>query len=120
MRTLFGALVLGGVCLVGTGCTTTQYTTGAEIKEDSVKQIVKGKTTMQEVIALFGEPQRATPMGDETIYTYEYRVTKGTTVMVPYVASTDSKDEADKLSIVFDRSGVVKTFNVTRGIGKRT
>ncbi len=73
---------------------------------------------MEQVIALFGEPTRAVPMGDETIYTYEYRVTKARTAFLPYYASGESTDEADKLSIVFDKSKVVKTYHLRRGVGK--
>lgn len=94
------------------GCATQRHTSGQPIQDDEVSRIVKGKTTMEDVIALFGEPTRAVPMGDEMIYTYEYRVTKGQTMFFPYVASGESKDEADKLSIVFDKNKVVKTYHL--------
>lgn len=114
MRSNVAALVL----LVVAGCATQRHTSGQMIRDDDVGRLVKGRTTMEEVIALFGEPTRAVPMGDETIYTYEYRVTKGQTMFFPYVSSGESKDEADKLAIVFDKNKVVKTYNLQRGVGK--
>ena len=56
-------------------------------------------------------------MRDRMIYTYEYRVSKSQTMFFPYVASGDSKDEVDKLSITFDKNDVVETYNLSRGIG---
>ena len=116
-RMVAGVLAIALASLV-CGCSTSRHESGTTIKDESVQQIVKGKTAMEEIIALFGEPVRATPMGDDTIYTYEYRVSRSQTMFFPYVASGDSKDEVDKLSIVFDNKKIVKTYNLTRGVGK--
>ena len=98
------------------GCATHRQVDGMAIKDEDVQQIVDGRTTMSDVIQMFGEPTKATPMGDETIYTYEYRVNKSQTMFFPYVSSGEGKSESDKLSIVFDKNKVVKTHTLKRGV----
>jgi outer membrane protein assembly factor BamE (lipoprotein component of BamABCDE complex) len=113
---ILGATLLA-TCLA-IGCATHRHVAGVPIKDEAVKQIIKGQTTMTDVIALMGDPQKSTRMGDETIYVYEYKVTKSQTAFIPYSTSTDSSEEVDKLSITFDSANIVKTYNLTRGIAK--
>jgi len=111
-------LVLVVGALLSIGCASNRQTAGMQINDEDVKQIVKGKTTMNDVIAVFGEPNKATPMGEEMIYTYIYSVTRHQTVMLPYVSSGEGTSQEDKLSIVFDKNQIVKTYSLKRGIGQ--
>lgn len=49
------ALLLVGFSLL-TGCATSSTTVGADFDETQVVNIVKGKTTSAELVAMFGEP----------------------------------------------------------------
>ena len=113
---LLALIALGFSLAFMSGCATNRQTAGMEIKDDEVAQIVDGKTTMNEVIAIFGEPTKATPMGDETLYTYVYSVAKHTTSFMPYYSSGSGSTEEDKLTIVFDKNKVVKTHSLKRGV----
>ena len=57
-------------------------------------------------------------MVNQTIYMYEYKVTKSKIAFMPYFTKGDSIEQSDKLSITFDKSDVVSNFNLTRGIDK--
>ncbi|WP_404340296.1 hypothetical protein [Pseudoalteromonas mariniglutinosa] len=46
------------VVLSLSGCATSSYTVGKNFASENVSQIVKGKTTSEEMIALFGEKNR--------------------------------------------------------------
>lgn len=97
------------------GCASSRYTTGTPIRDADVQSVIKGKTTMNEIIGTFGEPTRMMPMGDETIYIYEYKVTlsESTNILVPEI---HTNDYVDKLSITFDKNKVVSTYHISRGV----
>ncbi len=73
---------------------------------------------MDEIIGLFGEPTRTTPMGDETLFTYVYSVTKGSAMALPGFGTGEGSVEEDKLTVTFDKNKLVKTYSLRRGIGK--
>lgn len=109
-------LGLSAVCvaaLVFSGCACTRHTSGRPIMDAKVSQIEKGKTTLDEVIALFGAPTTQSEMAGNTLYTYRYAQTKDKVYYFPYAASGDSVEEADELTITFDKTtGTAKTFSM--------
>ncbi len=113
------ALISGVILMGGGGCALTKTTTGQPIVDENVKQIVKGRTTVDDVITMFGVPTRQSEIAGNVLYTYRYVQTKSQTVFFPYVTSGNATEEADELTITFDKaSGTVKAFNLTRGIGR--
>ena len=74
-------------------------TTGKDFSAGFVKNIEKGKTTKQELIQEIGERNRKGMTDGDEWWIYEYNTYK--------LGKSFSKD----LSIRFDNSGVVKTYN---------
>jgi outer membrane protein assembly factor BamE (lipoprotein component of BamABCDE complex) len=121
VRSSFGGLsklmfAVVTVAILAGGCTSTKYRHGMPIRDTDVQQIVKGKTTMNDIISMFGEPTRTTPMGDEVLFTYVHSVTTARTVHIPYGASGEGATEEDKLTVTFDKDKLVKAFSIRRGI----
>lgn len=112
---LAGVIVLTLVA----GCASQRHTSGRPISDQKVSQIQKGKTTIDDVIGLFGAPTQQSEMAGNILYTYRYTESKGKTMFMPYVTSGDSSEESDELTITFDKNtGTVKAFSLQRGIGK--
>jgi outer membrane protein assembly factor BamE (lipoprotein component of BamABCDE complex) len=102
------------------GCASTRHTSGRAISDEKVGQIVKGKTTIDDVISLFGAPTTQSEMAGSILYTYRHSVSTGKTAFFPYVTSSDSVEEADELTITFDKTtGTVKTYSLQRGIERK-
>ncbi len=119
MRRITLASIMLASLVVGAGCATSEHKTGRPITDEKVNQIVKGKTTMDEVITLFGAPTTQSEMGGSVLYTYRYALTKDKTVFVPYYTGGSGSEQADELTITFDKTmGTVKAFSLQRGIEK--
>lgn len=112
------------ICLMmlissATGCMTSVDRIGRPIDEAKIQQIVKGKTTMEDVIAMFGTPQDNFQMGENTLYVYRYTENKQSMLAMPYSTSSKGNSTSDELSITFDKSGLVKAYSYQVGIGKK-
>jgi len=108
------ALVAG---TLAQGCASSKHTSGHPIEQAKVDRIVKGKTTIDEIIEWFGAPTSQTDMGGNVLYTYSYTVSKGSAFSIGYYSSGSGKEEKDELTITFEKaSGRVKTFSLQRGI----
>jgi outer membrane protein assembly factor BamE (lipoprotein component of BamABCDE complex) len=115
--TLSFAIILAFAAL--SGCATQKHATGRPIRDDRVSQIVKGKTTIDDVITLFGAPTQQSEMAGNVLYVYKYTEMKGSTAFMPYFTKGDSTEQADELTITFDKTtGTVKTYSLQRGIDK--
>ena len=113
------ASIMLALMVVGTGCSTSVHTTGRPITDQKVSKIVKGTTTLEDVITIFGKPTEQSEMGSNVLYTYRYAQTKGKTMFMPYVTSGDSTEQADELTITFDKTtATVKAFSLQRGIAE--
>jgi outer membrane protein assembly factor BamE (lipoprotein component of BamABCDE complex) len=71
LRLLVLSFVLIGVGLVGVGC--MNYRSGTKVERSDAQQIVKGKTTRDELLKMFGPPNAVstTPDGREQM-TWSY------------------------------------------------
>jgi len=99
------------------GCATNKQTSGRPIDDAKVSSLVKGQTTIEEVIEIFGAPQSQSEMAGVVLYTYSYSQTKHQTAFIPYATSGSGSTTSDELTITFDKqTGLVKTFSLQRGI----
>lgn len=116
----FKASILGttviSAALVLSSCMTTAITTGRPIDQSKLPLIVKGQTTVEEIISIFGAPTQTTAMEDSTIYIYKHCVQKGKGVYTGYFGKTESQEICDELAITFDKQGKVKIYNFQKGI----
>jgi len=112
------------VCLVGLsiallgGCASAGNESIADATPESVStQLIKGKTTQENVRGLYGDPARTsfTDSGNET-WEYDFsRMHSKPTNFIPYVNLIHSGAEGDKKSLVifFDRSKVVRQYTIS-------
>jgi hypothetical protein len=100
------------------GCASVGNESIADTTPESVStQLVKGKTTQENVRGLYGDPVKTsfTDSGNET-WEYDFsRMHSKPTNFIPYVNLIHSGAEGDKKSLVifFDRSKVVRQYTIS-------
>ena len=111
-------LVAGLSFLLLSGCASVGNESIADATLESVStQLVKGKTTQENVRGLYGDPAKTsfTDSGNET-WEYNFsRMHSKPTNFIPYVNLIHSGAEGDKKSLVifFDRSKVVRQYTIS-------
>lgn len=98
------------------GCATSSYSVGKNFASENVSQIIKGKTTSEELIVLLGEPYTKTVLSasDEK---WIYMHSEGTTKAQSYIVSMDVKTTGtQKMLDVLISNGVVANFAYTEGV----
>ena len=97
------------------GCATSSYSVGKKFASENVSQIIKGKTTSEELLALLGEPYSKTVLSasdEKWIYMYS----EGTTKAQSYIVSMDVEmTGSQKMLDVLISDGVVANFAYTEG-----
>jgi len=100
------------------GCASVGNESIADATPESVSvQLIKGRTTQQNVRGLYGDPAKTsfTDSGNET-WEYDFsRMHSKPTNFIPYVNLIHSGAEGDKKSLVifFDRSKVVQQYTIS-------
>ena len=100
------------------GCASSGNQSIADATHESVSaQLIKGKTTQENVRAIFGDPATTsfTDSGNE-IWQYDFsRMHSKPTNFIPYVNLIHSGAEGDKKSLVvfFDKSKVVRQYTIS-------
>lgn len=106
-----------GLLALAFGCASSTHTSGRPIPQENVDRIVKGQTTVEQVIEWFGAPTSQSEMGGNILYTYVYSVEKGSGFSIGYYSEEKGKTQTDELTITFDKAtGRVKTCSIQRGI----
>lgn len=107
-----GALAL---CLVFCGCSTVQSTSGRDFDSSKVSQIVKGKTTSNDILEMFGRPAYKQPeMDDAERWSYSFVTTTNVVkdILVPHSDITGYKKN---LNILFNKDKVVVNYTMDEG-----
>ena len=94
------------MCWICLSCMTVQHESGARIDVNKLDQIIDGKTTEQEVLALLGEPQNVTitPYGGKI---YMYRYIRTAIYGRPYLSDSRGKTETQMVMIRVNKDGTV-------------
>jgi outer membrane protein assembly factor BamE (lipoprotein component of BamABCDE complex) len=112
----FGFIVMASVVVLAlSGCATSSYSVGKNFASENVSQIVKGKTTSEELIMLLGEPYTKTVLSasDEK---WIYMHSEGTTKAQSYIVSMNVKTTGTQKTLdVLISKGVVANFAYTEG-----
>jgi SmpA / OmlA family len=117
MRILASGIIVTLLLVGAIGCATNEITSGKPIPQNLVDEIVDGQTTVTQVISMFGAPTQQSEMGGNTLYVYRYSKTKSSAAFMPYLTSGKTDEQADELTITFDRdSGTVKAHSIQRGV----
>jgi outer membrane protein assembly factor BamE (lipoprotein component of BamABCDE complex) len=111
-------VVAGLLSALLSGCASVGNESIADATPESVSaQLIKGKTTQDNVRGLYGDPAKTsfTDSGNET-WEYDFsRMHSKPTNFIPYVNLIHSSAEGDKKSLVifFDKSKVVRQYTVS-------
>jgi outer membrane protein assembly factor BamE (lipoprotein component of BamABCDE complex) len=110
-------------CLVMTllaGCAFNKQVSGRPIDDAKVAKLVRGETTVEQVIELFGAPTSQSAVGGNILYTYTYSQTKGSAFTWGYGTTSSGTTTSDDLTLTFDQAtGKLKVFSLQRGIGQK-
>jgi hypothetical protein len=118
MRGTISLALVGVLSLVAAGCASVGNERIADATQESVSaQLVKGKTTQEDVRRFYGDPIKTsfTDSGNES-WEYEFaRMEPKPTNFIPYVNLIHSGAEGDKKSIVilFNKSKIVQQYTVS-------
>jgi outer membrane protein assembly factor BamE (lipoprotein component of BamABCDE complex) len=97
------------------GCATSSYSVGKDFSSENVQEIVKGKTTSEELVKIFGEPYSKTVIS-ATDEKWIYMYSEGTAKAQSYIISMDVKTTGtQKILDVLISKGVVENFAYTEG-----
>ena len=112
---------LAGIIIVLTlallqGCVVTRGTVGEPIQEEAVSAIIKGKTTMAEVVSSIGAPDRIVRGNDREIFHYYYYDGKSPAMMLILLNFIRMDVKSDNLYVFFNRDGIAEEVVY----GKRT
>ena len=101
------------VIILGSGCATSSYSVGTDFSSVNIDRIVKGKTTSQEMIQLFGEPfSKSVVSAEDEKWMYMY--SKGTAKAQSYVITMKVETTGtQKMLDVLIKNGVVINFAYT-------
>lgn len=112
----FSLIVMVSLAVLSlSGCATSSYSVGKNFASENVAQIIKGKTTSEELLVLLGEPYTKTVLSasDEK---WIYMHSEGTTKAQSYIVSMDVKTTGtQKMLDVLISNGVVANFAYTEG-----
>ena len=112
---------LAGIIIVLTlallqGCVVTRGTVGEPIQEEAVSAIIKGKTTMAEVVSSIGAPDRIVRGNDREIFHYYYYDGKSPAMSIILLTFIRMDVKSDNLYVFFNREGIAEEVVY----GKRT
>lgn len=101
--------------LLVTGCATSSYSVGKDFASENISQVIKGKTTSEELTALLGEPYTKTVLSasdEKWIYMHSEAIAKAQS----YIISMDVKTTGtQKMLDVLISNGIVVNFTYTEG-----
>lgn len=97
------------------GCATGGYSVGKDFNSSAVSQIVKGKTTKDDVVRMFGEPFSKT-VASENEEKWMYIHDAGTVKAQSYVFTTTAQVTSQKKTLdILLRNGIVINYTYLEG-----
>lgn len=97
------------------GCATSTYSVGKPFPSENVSQIVKGKTTSQDLIRLFGEPFTKAVLS-ATDEKWVYMHSEGTSKAQSYIVTMNVETKGtQKMLDILISNGVVTNFAYNDG-----
>lgn len=123
-RSEAGPLRVAFLCasLALSGCQIIKVSVGSQLRTDP-KIIQIGQSTMGDVLATFGAPERIQRQsrGDVFIYRYLRRDTRTLTIEEPVITNvelytyTRIREDSDRLVVLFDDDGIVTAYGYQPG-----
>ena len=97
------------------GCSTSTYSVGKDFPSENVSKIIKGKTSTEDMLALFGKPySRAVISATDEKWIYMH--SEGTAKAQSYIVTVDVKTTGtQKMLDVLISNGVVVNYTFNEG-----
>jgi hypothetical protein len=89
------------------GCVLSRRTQNEPLRAESIAQLVPGKTTAMEAVALLGAPTEVVQLGKRTAYRYDHARTKDTGLVLIVLNMFNSDTRADRAWVFFDENEVL-------------
>ncbi|WP_077286898.1 hypothetical protein [Cognaticolwellia aestuarii] len=108
---IFG--VISGIIFLLAGCATSSFKVGNDFSSENVSKIVKGKTTSNDMVLLFGEPFTKSVISakdEKWVYMYSNGTAKAQSYIVTMKVETTG---TQKTLDVLITDGVVSNFTYT-------
>ncbi len=103
--------------LVSSGaCAFSRATLGDEFKQEDVSKLKKGVTNRDQVLAMFGAPDRIIPLNGRDMFQYYHYDAKSGSLLLILVNFARFNIKSDDLYVMFNRDGAVEEVI----FGKRT
>lgn len=90
------------------GCVVTRGTLGEPLREESIAQIKKGVSTVSEVVAALGAPERIVRGNEREIFHYYYYDGKSPAVLLLIINLVRMEVKSDNLYVFIGKNGIVE------------
>ena len=111
MKQLISAIIMA---LILSGCAASA---GKQIKQEQLNDLVKGKTTYQEVISKLGKPNTVTtfPNGHKQVLYSFNQTTTNAASFIPFVGLFVGGGEttSSSVTLTFDNGGVLEDYSTS-------
>ncbi len=114
-KTILLSIGVIALCLVFCGCTTVQSTSGRDFDNSKVSQIVKGKTTSNDILEMFGRPASKQPEMDDAERWSYYFVTTTNVFKDMLDTRSDITGYKKSLNVLFNKDKVVANYTMDEG-----
>jgi hypothetical protein len=92
------------------GCLLSRKTQNEPLHGAALAQLVPGRTTAKEAVALLGAPTEVVQLGKRTAYRYDHARTKDAGLVLILVNFYNSDTRADRAWVFFDENDVLTHF----------
>ena len=115
---------VAAACLAIQGCTIGRQYIGAEITADPEVHLVKGETTMSEVLDIFGAPDviQRRRHGEIFIYSFlqknnsQLRLTEPVITRITFFSYQKRQEKVERLVVMFDKQRTVIEYGHTEAL----
>jgi hypothetical protein len=104
-------------------CTITRDYIGSPLRADPAQEIHPGSTEIADVLRVFGPPDRILrhTTGEVFVYRFQRRNSETLVIEEPVITNFEifsysrTREKEDRLVVLFDRDGHVRSFGFVRG-----
>lgn len=95
------------------GCATVNTTIGRDFNDSAIPRIVKGKTTVEELNKMMGQPYQKTVIGISEIWVYQYLKSTGHATSVLFTTNSSVTVYQKTLTVIFDSLHIAQLVSYT-------
>jgi hypothetical protein len=95
------------IVLLLPGCLLSRRTQNDPLPAENVAQLVPGRTSAKEAVAVLGAPTEVVQLGKRTAYRYDHAETKDAGLVLILINHFNSDTRADRVWVFFDENDVL-------------